>query len=367
MDVDPRRYWVGFNLVKGIGAVRLQRLLDHFGSAQAAWHAEASALKEAGLGPKLARKLIGLRKQVDLARIWQELEDRGIQVLTWLDTGYPDRLLEINQPPPVLYLQGDLVPDDQWAVAIVGTRRVTSYGRQVAEELAAVLVQSGVTVVSGLARGVDSMAHRSALYSGGRTIAVLGSGVDRVYPPENRRLAEEITRSGAVVSDYAPGTPPEAVNFPPRNRIISGLAQVVVVIEGGARSGALITAAFAAEQGREVFAVPGNIFSPRSVGTNRLIRSGAHPMTDANDVLEALNLERLANLRQARRLLPDNEQEREVLNILGFEARHVDEISRELPWNVNEVLSLLAMMELKGLVQKVSGMRYVSNRQTETG
>ena len=170
---------------------------------------------------------------------------------------------------------GAITTEDQWAVAVVGTRRITAYGRQVAEEIARGLVQNGVTVVSGLARGVDAVAHQSALKNGGRTLAVLGSGVDNIYPPEHRKLADEINQSGAIISDYPPGTPPDSANFPPRNRIISGLAQAVIVVEAGEKSGALITAAFAAEQGRDVFAVPGYLYAPQSLGTNRLIHDGA--------------------------------------------------------------------------------------------
>ena len=208
-------------------------------------------------------------------------------MLTWEEDAYPRRLKEIDQPPPVLYLRGDLLPADEWAVAIVGTRRITAYGRQVTEEVATTLARSGVTVVSGLARGVDSVAHKAALDAGGRTIAVLGSGVDVIYPSEHRSLAERMIASGAILSDYPVGTAPDGVNFPPRNRIISGLSLAVIVVEAGQKSGALITAEFAAEQGRDVFAVPGNINAPQSAGCNALIQQGARPLLQARDVLEA--------------------------------------------------------------------------------
>jgi DNA processing protein len=221
---DPRQFWVGFNMVKGIGAVRFQGLLSAFGSAEAAWKASPDALRSAGLSQRVVENLLALRSQVNLEQVWQQMQARGITLLTWEDETYPRRLKEIDQPPPVLYVRGALMPEDEWAVAIVGTRRVTSYGRQIAEELGACLARHGVAVVSGLARGVDAIAHQAALDAGGRTIAVLGSGVDRIYPPEHRRLAEQITQQGAVISDYAPGTGPDAANFPPRNRIISGLS-----------------------------------------------------------------------------------------------------------------------------------------------
>jgi DNA processing protein len=276
--VDSRMYWVGLNMVKGIGSVRFKALMDVFGDAETAWNASPEAWVEAGLSPKIVESFQRLRKGVSLDQIWNHIQSLGVDVLTWNSEGYPRRLKEIDQPPPVLYVRGSLIPEDDWAVAIVGTRRVTSYGRQVADDVATTLAQNGVTIVSGLARGVDSIAHQAAIHAGGRTIAVLGNGVDLVYPPENRNLAAQIMEHGALISDYALGTKPDGVNFPPRNRIISGLSMAVIIVEAGETSGALITATFAAEQGRDVFAVPGNINAPQSKGANRLIRDGAQPL-----------------------------------------------------------------------------------------
>src|SRR5512138_2181986 len=230
-DEAPRdkRYWLAFNLVRGIGAVRLRSLIEHFGSASTAWSADAEALRSAGLGAKTTARLIALRADVDVDRLWRETAERGVQVLTSDDPEYPARLRDIEQPPPVLFIRGEWLQEDQIAVAIVGTRRVTAYGRQVTEQLTTHLAAHGITIVSGLARGVDEVAHSAALAAGGRTAAVLGSGVDRVYPPENRALAEKIIGSGALLSDYPMGTAPESSNFPPRNRIISGLSRAVIV------------------------------------------------------------------------------------------------------------------------------------------
>jgi DNA processing protein len=269
---DTKGYWIGFNLVKGIGTVRLRALLNTYGDIKAAWEAPAGALRASGLSAKLVENLVQLRSSVSLEKICDEIQAKGIEVITWEDPHYTERLREIVGSPPVLYLRGELISEDEWAVAIVGTRRVTSYGRQVAENIAGTLAHSGVTVVSGLARDVDAIAHQAALEAGGRTLAVLGYGVDRLYPPEHRRLGEQISLSGALISDYPLGTPPEGQNFPLRNRIIAGLSMAVVVVEAGQRSGALISANFAGEQGRDVFAVPGNIFAPQSKGTNRLIQ-----------------------------------------------------------------------------------------------
>ena len=364
--MDDKRYWIGFTLVKGIGAVRFQRLLEHFGDAETAWRAAPVDLARAGLGSKMIERLVALREKVDLSRIWEQIQAKGIQILTWMDEAYPQRLKEIEQPPPVLYLRGELTPEDSWAVAIVGTRRITPYGRQVTEEIASFLAANGITVVSGLARGVDALAHSAALKAGGRTLAVLGSGVDKIYPPENRALAEKIFEHGAVLSDYAPGTPPESSNFPPRNRIISGLSMAVVVIEAGETSGALITAEFAAEQGREIFAVPGNILAPQSKGTNKLIQQGAIPLLNASDIMQTLNLTRVGQHKAARKALPADEVEAKLLDTMGEEPLHIDEIRNQTGLPVEKVSATLVMMELKGMVRQVGNMHYVAVREVQS-
>jgi DNA processing protein len=248
----------------------------------------------------------------------------------------------------------------------VGTRRVTPYGRQITEELSSFLAANGMTVISGLARGVDSVAHKSALKAGGRTIGILGSGVDRIYPPEHRGLAEQMMESGAIISDYAPGTPPDASNFPPRNRIISGLSLAVVVIEAGETSGALITAEFAAEQGREVFAVPGSILAPQSKGTNKLIQSGALPLLSVNDLMQALDITRVGEQKAARKVVPGDAIEAKLLSVLGNEPLHVDEIRNQSELPIEKVSSVLALMELKGMVRQVGGMNYVAVREVQS-
>ncbi|MBI4731455.1 MAG: DNA-protecting protein DprA [Chloroflexi bacterium] len=355
-----KRYWVGFNLVKGIGAVRLQALMKHFGDLELAWQSPVDALQAAGLSPKLAERVSQVRSSVDLEKYMTHVATQGISILTWDDDLYPPRLKEIDQPPPVLYVRGTLTKEDAWAVAVVGTRRVSAYGRQVTEDLASFLAANGVTVVSGLARGVDAIAHQSALKAGGRTLAVLGCGVDRVYPPEHQQLAEKMMSSGAIVSDYAPGTPPDASNFPPRNRIISGLSMATVVVEAGDTSGALITAQFAVDQGREVFAVPGNILAPQSKGTNRLIAQGARPMLSGRDLLDILNLTRVTEQRQVRKVLPADEVEASLLNVLTHEPLHVDEIRSQTGLPIERVSATLTMMELKGLVRQTGGMNFVA-------
>jgi DNA processing protein len=360
--VTEKRYWVGFNLVKGIGAVRLQNLRAHFGDLALAWQAPVDALQAGGLSPKLAERLIQVRTGVDLDKYLNRVDALGIKILTWDDALYPPRLKEIDQPPPVLYVRGEIKPEDTWAVAVVGTRRVSAYGRLVAEELGSSLAANGVTVVSGLARGVDAIVHQSALKAGGRTIAVLGCGVDRIYPPEHAQLALKVEGSGALISDYPLGTPPDASNFPPRNRIISGLSMATVVVEAGETSGALITAQFAVDQGREVFAVPGNILASQSKGTNKLIVQGAHPMISVGDLLDVLNLTRVTEHRLVRKVLPVDEIESKLLSVLTHEPMQMDEITIQTGLPIERVSATLVMLELKGLVRQVGGHNYVAVR-----
>jgi DNA processing protein len=364
--MDDKRFWIGFNLVKGIGAVRMQGLVAYFGDLESAWRADPPDLAGAGLGPKLIERVLQARESVDLVKLWEKIESQGIQVVTWNDETYPARLKEIDQPPPVLYVRGEYLSDDLFAVAIVGTRRVTPYGRQITEEIASFLAANGITVISGLARGVDALAHQAALRAGGRTIGVLGSGVDRIYPPEHRGMAEQMMERGSIMSDYGLGTPPDASNFPPRNRIISGLSLAVVVVEAGETSGALITAEFAAEQGREVFAVPGSILAPQSKGTNRLIQRGAQPLLSANDLMQALDLSRMGEHKAARKILPADDTEARLLNLLGEEPLHVDEIHNRAELPIEKVSAALALMELKGLVRQVGGMKYVAVREVQS-
>lgn len=363
--MDERSYWVGLNLVKGIGAARFNTLIEHFGSSQAAWDAPASALYGSGLPKAVIEELLQVRASTDLQALLEDYESNGITLLTPEDPDYPHRLKQIDQPPPVLYVLGEITSNDDWAVGIVGTRRMSPYGQQVAEELARFLAANGVTVVSGLARGIDSVAHQAALEAGGRTIAVLGSGVDQIYPAENRGLAARMQSQGAVISDYAPGTPPEGSNFPPRNRIIAGLSIAIVVIEAGKRSGANITAQFAIEQGKEVFAVPGNIYSPQSVGTNKLIQDGAHPLLKPEDLLDVLNLTLVTEHQQARMVLPENATEAAIFGVLSHDPLHVDQIGIQANLPIEEISATLALMELKGMVRQVGGMRYIAIREVK--
>lgn len=363
MSEQGIRYWIGFNQVPGIGTARLRALLDYFGDLEIAWHASSHDLQQAGLDRRSLANLLRAREELDLGAEVERVERGDIQVITWEDASYPPNLRQAYNAPPLLYVRGSLEARDEWAVAVVGTRRASVYGKEAARMISSGLAQAGVTVVSGMARGIDTVAHRSCLDAGGRTIAVLGCGVDVVYPAQNARLADEIVERGALVSEYALGTRPDARNFPPRNRIISGLTLGTVVVEGDLGSGALITAGFAAEQGREVFGVPGNIFARASRGTNRLIQEGAKMVCEVRDVLEELNLTMVSQQAQARAVIPANETEALLLEHLSAEPMHVDRLGQTVELPIAEVTSALALMELKGMVRQVGGMSYVLARE----
>jgi DNA processing protein len=344
--------------------MKVRALLDHFGQLGTAWHADAAELRRAGLDRRALNNLLKLRNQLDLDAELERLFQQNVTVLTWNDPDYPSHLLQIPDPPPVLYMRGQLTPDDEWALGVVGTRRASAYGKMVTERLVTDLAVNHVTIVSGLARGIDGEAHRAALKVGGRTIAVLGCGLDLIYPPEHRGLAQEILENGAILSEYPLGTRPEASNFPPRNRIISGLSLGVLVVEAGSRSGALITADYAADQGRDVFAVPGNLFARSSVGTNRLIQDGAKLVTGAEDILEELNLMMVAQQVEVRAVVPETETEALLLQHLSLDPVHVDEIALHVGLPIADVTSNLALMELKGMVRQVGGMNFVLMRES---
>jgi DNA processing protein len=353
------RDWIALNMTPGVGPRVAARLLERFGSPAGVFGALRAELEQLRLRPETLEAIALRERHAAAEEELVRVRELGADVLILDDGTYPALLREIADPPPVLYLKGGLLAADRWAVAVVGTRRMTAYGRQVTERLVGELARSGVTIVSGLARGVDALAHRAALEAGGRTLAVLGSGLDRVYPTEHAGLAREIVERGAVISEFPLGTPPDALNFPRRNRIISGLSMGTLVVEAGETSGALITADFALEQGRDVFAVPGSILSPASAGPNRLIQEGAKLVASAQDILEELNLTAVAQHEAAREALPGNETEAALLRLLSSEPLHVDELGRTSALPVAQVSSALTMMELKGLVRQVGGMNYV--------
>ncbi|HEX8597399.1 MAG TPA: DNA-processing protein DprA [Chloroflexia bacterium] len=355
-------YYIALSKVPGVGATRVRRLLDHFGSLETAWRATLGDLLASGLDAKSAMSLVETRRTANVEADLEQLEKLGGRAVSWEDDEYPQRLKDATGMPPVLYVLGEITPQDAWAVGIVGTRRATHYGKEATERIVAGLVEAGVSVASGLARGIDTIAHKAALEAGGRTLAVLGSGLDVIYPPENRNLARQIVDEGlgAIVTEYPLGTQPDAVNFPPRNRIISGLSLGVLVVEAAAKSGALITVEFALEQGRDVFAVPGPMTSRMSEGTNNLIKNGAKCVTCAADILEELDLNMVTEHVEAVRALPTDPTERMLLEHLQDDTRHIDELTNLTSLPASTVSAALAMMELKGLVRCIGGMHYAA-------
>lgn len=358
--MSDHKYWLGFSLVPEIGAKRLRLLLNWFGDLGTAWSATESQLIQAGMEKIPVVNIISARQRFDLDAEIAKVERLGAWIVTLADAHYPSNLRKLPDTPPVLYVRGSLQAEDERALSIVGTRKSSTYGRDAAHHFAKQLAEYGVTIVSGLAHGIDSTAHRGALDGKGRTIAVLGCGIDRIYPTGNQKLAQDIIQSGALISEFPIGVPPESRNFPRRNRVISGLSLGVLVVEAPEKSGAMITASMAAEQGREVFAVPGNIFSQSSGGTNRLIQDGAKLVMDVADILDEFNI--VHNAVQTRaateKIAPASGNEARVMEFLSADPIHVDDLVRMTSLPVATVSSTLTILELKGLARAVGYMQY---------
>lgn len=358
--MNDAKYWLGFGLIPEIGFKRFRMLLEQFETASAAWHAPEASLRAAGLETDRLNAFLGKRAKLDLDAEFRKVSSAGAQLITQADEAYPSLLRPLPDAPPMLFVRGEITSDDTLSVAIVGTRRASTYGKDAAAYFARELAANGVTIISGMAHGVDAAAHRAAIQTGGRTLAVLGCGIDQVYPRDHSNLAAEITRHGAVISEFPVGTKPEAYNFPRRNRIISGLSLGVLVVEAPEKSGALITATAAAEQGREVFAVPGNIFNPLGMGANRLIQDGAKLAATVDDVLEELNLAQVTHetRKTTIEIAPESDDERHIMALLSIEPMHVDEIARNSSMPIAKVTSTLTILELKGLARMVGHMQY---------
>ena len=365
MDTSELKAWLALWTVPNIGPIRYVSLVKHFGSPEKVLAASAKEL--AGLpdvGPVTASSI---KNHVSWEAAEEQLglcEKNQVQIVTFKDEGYPKNLLTIYDPPPFLFVGGDIKEEDRDAVAMVGCRSASSYGRRITEKISRELVRRGITIVSGMARGIDSIGHSAALKEKGRTLAVFGSGLDVPYPPENKKLAGQIKSSGAVISEFFLGTKPEAPNFPRRNRLISGLSLGVVIVEAGNRSGALLTAQCALEQNREVFAIPGNLDSKNSQGTNKLIKEGAKLVTAVEDILEELRIstqaEGSASPAQTQRDLSGLSQaERNMFELISDEPYHIDKIALQASVGVPEALSTLLSLELKGLVKQLSGKVFV--------
>ena len=365
MDISELKYWIAFNRVRRVGRARVAILEAHFGSLSEAWGSSSAQLQQAGLDRRTAANAARSWSRIDPDAEMERVQQAGVTALTWHDEGYPPRLKEIYDKPPVLYVKGEILPEDERAVAVVGTRRPTAYGREVARQVTSDLAQNGLTIVSGLAKGVDGIVHRAALDAGARTIAALGSGLDVMYPREHAELASRIAENGAVVSEFPMGTRPDSQNFPRRNRIISGMSLGTLVAEAPESSGALLTARHALEQDREVFCIPGSILSEVSRGGNRLIRdSAAKLVTCADDIIEELNLSTIEYQIELAAFFPEDDAQAAVLKYVTFDPIHIDEIIRNSSLASSTVSGALTMMELRGLIRQVGGMNYVRLRET---
>jgi DNA processing protein len=347
---DNKIYWLGLKMVPGLRS-RIYMLTERAGGPRQLWEADKSDLVELGIDEGAACDIVARKSSININEAYSELVKSGIGIMTTEDDEYPQLLREAPNHPKALFLKGDLI-EAKAAVAIVGARRATAQGKAMAGELASELAASGVAIVSGAARGIDTAAHWGAIDASGITHAILGCGLDKVYPPENRRLFQEISAHGALLSEYPPGTPPLSYHFPARNRIVAGMCQAVVVVEAGLKSGALITADFALDYGREVFAAPGFSKSDTSRGANKLIKQGAYLIESAEDVLSILGIE--------QSLRPNNENltpvEKDFLEGLGWEAKRFDEIIVAVDGSISAVSTLLLSLEIAGFIKKdISG------------
>ncbi len=357
-------YWIGFSAFPGIGPKRFALLRKYFGNAEKAWKAPKESLVKIGLSEKLIDEFRSFRQKIDPSSLFLRLEKLRIKTITIEDKNYPNRLKSLDNAPFVIYIKGQLKPQDELAIAVVGTRKISSYGRQVTESLVADLVAAGLTIVSGMAYGVDILAHNTALSTDGRTIGVWAGGLDNLDPGFRKNLVEKIlkTKQGAIISEFPLGLNPSRGTFPARNRLISGLSLGVLVTEAAQGSGSLITAEHAAKQGRKIFAVPGPITSQLTAGTAKLLQSGAKLVYHVKDVLDEIDLTERWGKIKAKMVLPESQEEAEILKILENETKHLDQIVRESCLETPQVMSLISLMEIKGKIKNLGGMIYTINK-----
>lgn len=348
--------------VPDLGPVTIRRLISTFGSPAEVFKVSEKELRSVeNVGEVRARSIVSFAGRDGIAKSVEKLRAGGVKILAHGDAGYPEAISALGDDAPlVIYARGDIIKEDRYAMAIVGSRKSSHYGSSVSEKISAELAEMGFTVVSGLARGVDTAAHRGCLSAGGRSIGVLGSGIDVPYPPENKGLMDKLSESGCVLSEFPTGMPPNRENFPRRNRLISGLALGVLVVEADKKSGALITADYALEQGKEVFAVPGNINSLVSQGPNELIKRGAKPVTGAGDIVEELApvLKGFMKRRKEKSAVEVTEEERALCDIMSGEPMHIDAVSRKCGITTSKALAVLLGLELKGVVKQTEGKRF---------
>lgn len=354
------QYLNALNIINGVGPQKLRKLMAFFGSPEAIWKAELQALVQSEIGDALANKITSERQNINPEQEWTKLEKENIRMIVEADPEYPRLLKEIPSAPYILYMKGEMDLNAPM-ISIVGSRKFTDYGSQVAYAFAKDLAQAGITVVSGMAYGIDSIAHQGALDSGGKTIAVLGDSLDEksIYPISHLKLSREITQNGCLLSDFPIETHASIGTFPARNRIVAGLSMGTLIVEAGEKSGTLITADLALEFNRDVFAVPGSIFSPQSLGTNDLLKKGAKVVTSIKDILEELNIKEVHEKASTPTRIPDTKEEEIVLRILSSDPLHIDNISKLSKLGTATVASTLSMMEIKGWVRNIGGQNYI--------
>lgn len=355
---------IAFSCFPQIGPARFKLFCQYFGSALNAWSAPIEEYKKIGLSIKILDAFAKFRKQFVLSKYLESLEKYKIRAITSSESEYPNRLRGIQDAPYLLYARGNYNLEQmcEISVAVVGTRKMTTYGRDMTEKFVVGLVDNSVAIVSGLALGIDSIAHKTAIDNNGTTVAVLGNGLDTIYPPRNRQLGEEILkRGGAIISEYPLGFPAMPQNFPFRNRIVSGVSLGVLVIEGSEKSGTLLTASSAANQGREVFAVPGSVNSPMSWVPHHLIRNGAKLVESVDDILNELEVHTKSRKQKAKLALPQTEEEQKIWEILAREGLNIDGLVRISGLSIGMILATLTRMELKGMVKNVGGVYRISN------
>lgn len=357
-------YLLALHSIDGLGPIRLKAILNYFQDPKLAWQANSQDLFNLGIPNNTIQLLLDTRKKLEPEKYAQSIKDDGIKWLTLFDESYPELLAQIYDPPTVLFYKGEILPSDEKAIAIVGTRKITGYGKTVTEKFTSYLVSAGLTIVSGLAKGIDSAAHWTAINEKGRTIAVLGGGINNIFPPENKVLAEKVINGfGAVISELPPDAPSLPGNFPSRNRIISGLSLATLVVEAAEGSGSLITAKLALEQGREVFAIPGPVTSYLSKGPIDLIKMGARAVFEPAEILEEMGIkgrQQAAGYRQ-QEIQKLSDDEKKILEVLENETRHLDEIGRILKFPSPKVSALLLKMEISGLVQSLGSGNYTKS------
>jgi len=363
---DKIRSWLGLYLISGLGNSAFRHLLEQFVTPDGVFKAGFSELvKVNGIGKEIARKIMDRQFSSDPEEEMKKVEENNARIITYSDPFYPKPLKELHSPPMLLYAKGRDLPINQTFIAVVGSRNATHYGKKAAEKIGFGLARRGVGVVSGMAKGIDSAAHKGCLRGKGFTIAVIGTGIDQIYPATNKALSEQIAEHGTVISEFPMGSPPEPRNFPIRNRIISGLSRGVAVVEATRNSGSLITASLALEQGRDVFAVPGSIDSFKSTGTHFLIKQGAGLIENSDDILEELGLgyrpvQQKCDFGGMSDAMPElKESEKKIYRILGDYPIHIDEIVRQGGMDAAEASSVLMELELKGLTRQLMGKMFV--------